>query len=140
MPTKTDRTPKMPAFLEAARVFYADAFEPRRKKDLAAAMVEWADLDESEQTFTVAHLLYLNLKAQGETVRLLLDLRGLVDEVADGVDQALDGDDEAEADDATGPDEPGAEARDSVPDGVRVDNQPATPAPNDTQPAPAEGA
>ena len=44
MPKKTDRTPKSPAFLEAARAFYADAFEHRRKKDLAAAMEEWTDL------------------------------------------------------------------------------------------------
>ena len=94
MPKKTDRAAKSPAFLEAARVFYADAFEHRRKKDLAEAMAEWADMDEGEQSFAVAHLLYLNLKAQADTLRVLADVRDLLDEVADGVDQALDADDD----------------------------------------------
>ncbi len=102
MPKPNDRTPKQPAFLEAARAFYADAFEHRRKKDLAAAMEEWTDLDAPEQTFAIAHLLYLNLKAQADTLRVLVDVRDLLDEVADGVDQALDDDepeDEGEGDD-----------------------------------------
>jgi hypothetical protein len=30
-------------------------------------MEEWAELDEAEQSFAVAHLLYLNLKAQAAT-------------------------------------------------------------------------
>jgi hypothetical protein len=100
-PKKNDRAPKTPAFLEAARVFYADAFEHRRKKDLGDAMAEWADMDEGEQSFAVAHLLYLNLKAQADTLRVLVDVRDLLDEVADGVDQALDADD----DDGRGGDE-----------------------------------
>ena len=122
MPKKTDRTPKSPAFLEAARVFYADAFEHRRKKDLADAMEEWADMDEGEQSFAVAHLLYLNLKAQADTLRVLGDVRDLLDEVADGVDQALDAaeDDDPEEDDHATP--ALDDAGDSVPDGVRVDH------------------
>lgn len=106
MPKPNDRTPKHPAFLEAARAFYADAFEHRRKKDLAAAMEEWTDLDAPEQTFAIAHLLYLNLKAQADTLRVLVDVRDLLDEVADGVDQALDADeddDEPTGDDDTTP-------------------------------------
>ena len=121
MPKKTDdRTPKTPLFLETARAFYADAFEHRRKKDLAAAMEEWADLHEAEQSFAVAHLLFLNLKAQADTLRVLVDLRELLDEVADGVDQVLDAeDDEHEVDDD-------APSDDEDPNRDLVDDTPAT--------------
>ena len=141
MPKPNDRTPKQPAFLEAARAFYADAFEHRRKKDLAAAMEEWTDLDAPEQTFAIAHLLYLNLKAQADTLRVLVDVRDLLDEVADGVDQALDvDDDEPEDDDRDeAPDDDDEPVTpDSVPDGVRVDDDAPT---TDVPPAaaPAEG-
>jgi hypothetical protein len=126
MPKKTDdRTPKTPLFLETARAFYADAFEHRRKKDLAAAMEEWADLHEAEQSFAVAHLLFLNLKAQADTLRVLVDLRELLDEVADGVDQVLDAEDDEPVDDDRDetPDEDDEPVPpDSVPDGVRVDD------------------
>lgn len=138
---KTDRAPKTPAFLDTARAFYAQAFEHRRKKDLAAAMEEWADLDEPEQSFAVAHLLFLNLKAQADTLRVLVDLRDLLDEVADGVDQALDvDDDEPEDDDRDeAPDDDDEPAPPhSVPDGVRVDDEvPTTDVPPGA--APTEG-
>ena len=139
---KTDRTPKTPAFLDTARAFYAQAFEHRRKKDLGAAMEEWADLDEPEQSFAVAHLLFLNLKAQADTLRVLVDLRDLLDEVADGVDQALDVDDDDEPEDYDrdeAPDEDDEPAPPhSVPDGVRVDDDVPT---TDVPPAdaPTEG-
>ena len=135
---KTD-TParKAPVFLATARTLYADAFEHRRKKDVAAAMDEWGELDEGEQGFTIAHLLFLNLKAQAETLRVLEDVRELLDEVADGLDQALDEDDERE-------DEPAGEAHGhSDPDGFRVEDAPvvdAAPAPSDPAAAPAEEA
>ena len=135
MPKPNDRTPKHPAFLEAARAFYADAFEHRRKKDLAAAMEEWTDLDAPEQTFAIAHLLYLNLKAQADTLRVLVDVRDLLDEVADGVDQALDDDGDGapdESDDA--PTEDDSEPP-PVHDGVPGD---APPEPTDTPAAPTE--
>ncbi len=140
MPKLNDRTPKHPPFLEAARAFYADAFEHRRKKDLAAAMEEWAEMDEAEQSFAVAHLLYLNLKAQADTLRVLVDVRDLLDEVADGVDQALDAsedDDPEEGDDGAASDVLDATA-DSVPAGDRVDDATATV--DEQAAAPAEGA
>ena len=120
MPKKTDdRTPKTPLFLETARAFYADAFEHRRKKDLASAMEEWADLHEAEQSFAVAHLLFLNLTAQADPLRVLVDLRELLDEVADGVDQVLDAeDDEYEVNDEPSDDED--------PNQDLVDDTPAT--------------
>jgi hypothetical protein len=135
MPKKNDRPPKHPAFLEAARAFYADAFEHRRTKDLAAAMEEWGEMDESEQSFAVAHLLYLNLKAQADTLRVLVDVRDLLDEVADGVDQALDAaDDEPEEDDDR-EDEPDADE----PGGFTVDHAAPAPANDDASASPVEG-
>jgi hypothetical protein len=135
---KTD-TParKIPAYLATARALYADAFEHRRKKDVAAAMDEWSELDEGEQGFTIAHLLFLNLKAQAETLRVLGDVRDLLDEVADGLDQALDEDDD-EPEEEHPVDLPG----DSDPVGVRVDDAPVvdTATPSDPAAAPAEGA
>lgn len=138
MPKPNDRTPKHPAFLEAARAFYADAFEHRRKKDLAAAMEEWTDLDAPEQTFAIAHLQYLNLKAQADTLRVLVDVRDLLDEVADGVDQALDAeedDDEPSGDnaDTTAGDLDGDAVSAPVPDDSSAASTP------DTDSAPVEG-
>ena len=138
MPKTDTPTRKAPAFLATARTLYADAFEHRRKKDLAVAMAEWGEMDEAEQGFAVAHLLYLNLKAQAETLRVLEDVRELLDEVADGLDQALDEDDEPN-------DEPTGETpSESDPGGVRlVDDAPAVldvATTSDPAAAPIEGA
>ena len=114
------RAPKTPAFLDAARTFYAEAFEHRRKRDLAASMVEWADLDPAEQRFAVAHLLYLNLHAQAAQVRALRQLRELLGDLVDVVDG--DAGDEEEDDGADGlDDEP------SLPPAPVVDGQVAEP-------------
>ena len=90
------RRPKNPAFLDAARAFYAEAFEHRRKKDLAGSMAEWSDLDNAEQRFTIAHLLYLNVHAQAAQLRALRQVRDLLAELADGVEDALGGEEEPE--------------------------------------------
>jgi hypothetical protein len=87
--------PRNPAFLDAARGFYAEAFEHRRKKDLARSMAEWSELDDAEQRFTIAHLLYLNLHAQAAQIRALRQLRDLVGDAVD----ALDGGEEEPEDD-----------------------------------------
>jgi hypothetical protein len=138
MPKKTDRTPKSPAFLEAARAFYADAFDHRRKKDLAAAMEEWAELEEGEQSFAVAHLLYLNLKAQADTLRVLIDVRDLLDEVADGVDQALDVDEDDEPEELE--EDAGAQDESGSDEGATSSVDDAPPAPQNDAPiaAPVE--
>jgi len=90
------RRPKNPAFLDAARAFYAEAFEHRRKKDLARSMAEWSDLDNAEQRFTIAHLLYLNVHAQAAQLRALRQVRDLLADLADGVEDALGGEEEPE--------------------------------------------
>lgn len=111
--------PKNPAFLDTARAFYADAFEHHRKKDIVTAIEAWSEMDGGEQSYAVAHLLYLNVQAQASTVRLLTDVRDLLDEVAEGIDAALDDDEEDDV-----PPEASARAPsivDADPDRGRVD-------------------
>ena len=58
---------KTHTFLDTARAFYGEAFEHTKKRDLARSITEWAEMDEDEQSFAQAHLLYLNLQAQAAT-------------------------------------------------------------------------
>ena len=119
----SENKPRNPAFLDAARAFYAEAFEHRRKKDLARSMAEWSELDDAEQRFTIAHLLYLNLHAQAAQTRALRQLRDLLGDVLDRVDDALQPDDGDEGDEPTIDDEA------AVVDVAEVAEAPAEPAP-----------
>ena len=87
MPKTTSPNPQ---FIDAARAFYAEAFDHKRKRDLARSMEEWAELGEDEQSFAVAHLLYLNLQAQAAGQKLLVQVRDLLDEVAEGLTTAIE--------------------------------------------------
>ena len=89
-PKARKRPDNTPGFLVTARSFYGEAFGPRRKADLAESMADWAELSEEEQSFALAHLQYLNLVAQAGTQRLLLQLRELLEEIEEGVGEALD--------------------------------------------------
>lgn len=84
-PTKENNRPTPPAWLDTARGFYADTFGTRRARDLRKAREDWADLTEDEQTFAQAHLLYLDLMAQAANQNLLLQIRDLLEEVADSL-------------------------------------------------------
>ena len=121
----SENKPRNTAFLDAARAFYAEAFEHRRKKDLAQSMAEWSDLDDAEQRFTIAHLLYLNLHAQAAQTRALRQLRDLVGDVLDRVDDALQSDDGDEDEEPALDDEP------AVVDVAEVVDAPAEPAPTE---------
>jgi hypothetical protein len=92
-----------PAFLDTARAFYAEAFDHKRKRDLADSIAEWSEMDEGEQSFAVAHLLFLNLQAQAGTQRILGQVRDLLDEVAESLTTAIEASlpdpDEADRDD-----------------------------------------
>ena len=79
-----------PAFLATARAFYGDAFGTRRRKDLAAAIEDWSDLSDEEQTFAQAHLAWLDLVAQAGTQRLLVQVRDLLEEMVEAMQEALD--------------------------------------------------
>ena len=87
-PKPTDRSP---AWFQAARAFYGDAFEPKKKADLAEAMTDWCEMDADERGFVLAHLQYLNLLAARGTQRMLRELRALVAELGDEVVEGLDG-------------------------------------------------
>ena len=93
-PKRKPRSRKEPRFLQLARRFYGEAFDVHRGKDLSAAMADWSELTEDEQSFTIAHLHYLNLLAQARNQKLLLQVRELLDEVAEGIGDVLDPEDE----------------------------------------------
>ncbi len=136
MPRLTQAQPRpdaTPSFLSVAKAFYGPAFSPRRKSELAEAMADWAELTPDEQSFAMAHLHYLNLVAQAGTQRLLADLRELLEELVENVDDALDDlpglDDDANSPDAEElveelDDEP---TDDEVPDGYLVEVPPLEP-------------
>ena len=79
----TTTAPKIPPFLEQARLFYGPAFDHPNKKALAAAMAEWSEMDETERSFADAHLAYLHLEAQAATLRATLQVRDLLEEIAE---------------------------------------------------------
>jgi len=79
-----------PTWLKAARTYYGDAFETKKKTDLAAAMADWCDMDPDERGFVLAHLQYLNLLAQRDTHRLLQELRASVEVIGDEVIEAVE--------------------------------------------------
>lgn len=86
MPTQTTT----PSFLATARAFYGEAFDHKKKSALSRSMAEWAEMEEDEQSFAVAHLAFLNLKAEAATQRLLMQVRDLLDEVAEGLTTAIE--------------------------------------------------
>ena len=135
MPTKT---PTTPSFLTTARAFYGPAFDHKKKKALARSMSEWAEMDEDEQSFTAAHLAFLNLQAQAATQKLLTQVRDLLDEVAESLSVALEASLPEEDDDAEEEEEDGLGPED-VPDDdelpPEVDEAPAEePVDEDEQP------
>jgi hypothetical protein len=97
---KARRKNKSVSVFEQAHRFYGEAFEVTSSHDMADAMAEWGDLAPSERTFTLTHLLYLNLMAQAGTHLLLRKVWDAVEELADEMeDQAArggEGDDEDE--------------------------------------------
>lgn len=79
-----------PQYLETARTFYGEAFDHKKKRDLARSMEEWGELEVDEQSFAVAHLLYLNLHSQAASQKLLTQVRDLLDEVAESLTTAIE--------------------------------------------------
>ena len=100
---KARRKNKSVSVFEQAHRFYGQAFEVTSTRELADSMAEWGDLAPPERTFTLTHLLYLNLMAQAGTHLLLRKVWETVEDLADEMeDQAGDrgdGDDDQDADD-----------------------------------------
>jgi len=136
MPTKT---PTTPTFLTTARAFYGPAFDHKKKKALARSMSEWAEMDEDEQSFTAAHLAFLNLQAQAATQKLLTQVRDLLDEVAESLSVALEASlpEEEEEDDGEEEDDLGPE---DVPDDELPPEVDEAPPAEPTEQADDEGA
>ena len=131
-----------PKWLDAARAFYADSFGATRTRELGAAKDDWSDLTEDEQAFALAHLLYLHLMAEAGTQRLLVQIRDLLDEIADvaalarEVPEDATGEEEDEYDEEPGED--GDEPADFEPPAAG-EPETASEAPADEAPVDADG-
>jgi hypothetical protein len=135
-PRTRTRTRKEPRFLQIARRFYGEAFDATRPKDLSAAMADWTELNEDEQAFTIAHLHYLGLLAQARTQALLLQIRDLLDEVAEGLEPEEDEDEDADGFDGDEdlPPEPEEQPEDEpVLDGDQDDAEPQAELPGEEE-------
>ena len=117
---KARRKNKTVSVFEQAHRFYGQAFEVTSTRELADSMAEWGDLAPPERTFTLTHLLYLNLMAQAGTHLLLRKVWETVEDLADEMeDQADRGEDDGEDD---GEEEEGDDDGDSDGDGQEVDD------------------
>ena len=103
---KARRKNKSISVFEQAHRFYGQPFEVTSSRDLADSMAEWADLAPPERTFTLTHLLYLNLMAQAGTHLLLRKVWDAVEDLADELeDQAEHDDRDRDREDAESDDE-----------------------------------
>ena len=75
------------SIFEQARRFYGQAFDANNPRDLADSMADWGELGAAERTFTLSHLLYLNLMSQAGVQALLHQLLVTVEDVADDLDE-----------------------------------------------------
>jgi len=100
---KARRKNKPLSIFEQARRFYGQAFDASTPRDLADSMADWGELGAAERTFTLSHLLYLNLMSQAGVQALLHQLLVTVEDVADDLD---DGEGEHEDDDLEDEPEP----------------------------------
>ena len=102
---KAKRSGRIPSWLVAARSFYGQAFEPKRRDDLAEAMADWTEMSEAERSFVLAHLQYLGLLAERHTQRMLARLQAELARFGDDVVEALEAEDEPDDDEELDDDE-----------------------------------
>ena len=113
---KARRKNKTVSVFEQAHRFYGEAFEVTSSRELAVSMADWAELAPAERTFTLTHLLYLNLMAQAGTHLLLRKVWEAVEDLADEMEDQAGGegedgeDDDQEVDDLEADDGAPAEA------------------------------
>ena len=100
---KARRKNKTISVFEQAHRFYGQAFEVTSTRELADSMAEWADLAPAERTFTLTHLLYLNMMAQAGTHLLLRKVWDAVEDLADELEDQADDDREPGDDTAVPP-------------------------------------
>jgi len=117
------------SFLDTARRFYGDAFGSRRQRAIAAARDDWAELPEEDRSFAVAHLLYLDIMGKAASTRLLVQIRDLLEELADALPEEPE---DLEDDDDHSEDEDEDEDEDDEPE--LFDPEPTATLPGQVQP------
>ncbi len=124
---KARRKNKSISVFEQAHRFYGQPFEVTSSRDLADSMAEWADLAPPERTFTLTHLLYLNLMAQAGTHLLLRKVWDAVENLADELEDQddRDHDRDREDDEDEEPDDDGGDADEPEDDLEADDGEPA---------------
>jgi hypothetical protein len=110
---KARRKNKPLSIFEQARRFYGQAFDASTPRDLADSMADWGELGAAERTFTLSHLLYLNLMSQAGVQALLHQLLVTVEDVADDLDEGAGEHEDDDLEDEHEPEpEPEPEAED----------------------------
>ena len=124
---KARRKNKTVSVFEQAHRFYGQAFEVTSTRELADSMAEWGDLAPPERTFTLTHLLYLNLMAQAGTHLLLRKVWETVEDLADEMEDqgGRGGDDDYEDEEGEGDDDDGDGDGQEVDDLEEDDGTPA---------------
>lgn len=91
MPAQVQKDTKTrPQPLEVARTLYGGAFSATRPDQLDAAMDTWSELPEADRSFTLGHLLFLNLRIQTENNRLFRRLLQEFETLTDTVEEVAD--------------------------------------------------
>ena len=68
----TPQSDKGPLWARAARLFYASSYDVRSKKAMSEAMAEFMEMEDGEQRFHVAHLLFRQIQAMEDVHSTLL--------------------------------------------------------------------
>ena len=63
---------KDPLWARAARLFYASSFDVRSKKAMSEAMADFLEMEDGEQRFHLAHLLFRQIQAMEDLNSALL--------------------------------------------------------------------
>ena len=114
---KARRKTKSISVFEQAHRFYGEAFEVTSPRELSDAMAEWTDLAPPERTFTLTHLLYLNLMAQAGTHLLLRKVWDAVEDLADELEDQAERDEDRDGEDEDGEGEGEGEGEGDDPEG-----------------------
>ena len=68
----TPQADKGPLWARAARLFYASSFDVRSKKAMSEAMADFVEMEDGEQRFHLAHLLFRQIQAMEDVHSTLL--------------------------------------------------------------------
>ena len=68
----TPQADRGPLWARAARLFYASSFDVRSKKAMSEAMADFMEMEDGEQRFHLAHLLFRQIQAMEGVYATLL--------------------------------------------------------------------